>query len=136
MLSKRRDSVVFGMYFCSPRCRQLEAAVRKQKARRDAGLNQERERWYKIRKKYGISREDWEWLWTQQDGRCATCRIDLTTVKVCVDHDHQTNEVRGLLCNECNHGLGKFNDDPETLMRAAQYLLAEPPLTRRGGGAE
>jgi hypothetical protein len=131
VLSQRRDSVVYGMYFCSPECRHKEAAVRKQQARRDAGLNQERERWYKIRKKYGISREDWLFLWNMQDGRCATCRIDLTQVKVCVDHDHNTNEVRGLLCNECNHGLGKFKDDAETLMRAAQYVLATPPLSNR-----
>jgi hypothetical protein len=120
------------MMFCSPECRFKEAAVRKQRNRRAAGLNQERERWYKIRKKYGLSREDWEWLWEYQDGRCATCRIDLTTVKVCVDHDHETDEVRGLLCNECNHGIGKFNDNAETLMRAAKYVLATPPLRLRG----
>jgi hypothetical protein len=82
-------------------------------------------------KKYGITPEDWDYLWELQDGQCATCRIDLTVVKVCVDHDHKTNEVRGLLCNECNHGLGKFKDDAETLMRAAKYVLAAPPLRNR-----
>ena len=75
--------------------------------------------------------EDWQFLWDLQSGECAACQIDLLQVKVCVDHDHKTNEVRGLLCNDCNHGLGKFKDDPESLMRAAQYLLATPPLRGR-----
>lgn len=105
-----------------------ERARRVQQERRDAGLNQEREKWHKVFKKYGLTREQWEWLWDRQEGRCATCQIDLVLIKVCVDHDHRTDEVRGLLCNECNHGLGKFKDNPETIMRAAEYLLAESPL--------
>jgi hypothetical protein len=121
------------MVFCSKECRYLEAAVLKQRVRRTTGADRETRRKRDLSKKYGITVEDWDWLWAEQNGRCAACQIDLNTVKVCVDHDHKTNEVRGLLCNECNHGLGKFKDDAETLMRAAQYVLATPPLRTRKG---
>jgi hypothetical protein len=46
------------------------------------------------------------------------------TNKLSVDHCHKTNKVRGILCQECNLGLGKFKDDPELLEFARIYLLA------------
>ena len=52
---------------------------------------------------------------------CVICGSAETLV---VDHDHQTNAVRGLLCNHCNRGLGHFRDDPMLLEFAAQYLYA------------
>lgn len=64
----------------------------------------------------------------QQQGRCAICE---TTMRIGgkpgmdqehVDHDHTTGEVRGLLCSRCNTSIGKFNDDPALLRRAADYI--------------
>jgi hypothetical protein len=52
------------------------------------------------------------------------CVICGTEEKLVVDHDHKTGEIRGMLCNHCNRGLGHFKDDPMLLEFAAQYLYA------------
>lgn len=53
--------------------------------------------------------------------QCVICGVE---DKLVVDHDHLTGEIRGMLCNHCNRGLGHFRDDPLLLEFAAQYLYA------------
>ncbi|WP_324605595.1 endonuclease VII domain-containing protein [Streptomyces niger] len=59
----------------------------------------------------------------EQFGICPIC---LVPVPVHVDHDHKTGKVRGVLCFNCNSGLGKFQDDPDVLRRAIAYLEGNP----------
>lgn len=59
-----------------------------------------------------------------QNWACVICqRIPKT--KLDVDHNHVSGEFRGMLCKRCNTALGKFQDSPEMLLRAAAYLKGE-----------
>lgn len=71
-------------------------------------------------RKFGLTDESLKAL--LQDAACAICGDTESTM--CVDHDHVTKKVRGILCSSCNLGLGKFKDDPELLEFARIYLLA------------
>lgn len=70
--------------------------------------------------------EEYEALLLKQDSKCAICKTPASEFKIqlCVDHDHETKLVRGLLCTRCNTGLGKFQDDA-ALLRAAQVYLED-----------
>lgn len=77
-----------------------------------------------LRRWRGVVRETVVGLFASSDGRCAICGRAGALV---VDHDHDTGAIRGLLCRNCNTGLGQFGDDPERLRRAAAYLTAALP---------
>lgn len=79
----------------------------------------------------GITLEYYNMLLSQQQGVCAICgneetRVDVRTGKtknLSVDHCHTTGKIRGLLCDKCNNGLGRFRDNPDFLAKAISYLL-------------
>lgn len=78
---------------------------------------------YRRWKKYGLTEEAFELLFTFQRGCCAICSTEFgesRTIKV--DHCHGSKRVRGLLCSGCNSGLGHFKDNEEVLMNAINYL--------------
>jgi hypothetical protein len=77
-----------------------------------------------LRRNYGISAKEYGALFDSQGGKCACCSQDHTLFKrrLHVDHDHSTGQVRGLLCTECNPGLGYFQDSVERLEMAIKYL--------------
>jgi hypothetical protein len=84
-------------------------------------------RHYHLRRRYGIGADEFDDLVRRQGGACAICgRPDPEHV----DHDHETGEVRGILCFNCNGGLGQFRDSIEALLAAAVYLDARGPESR------
>jgi hypothetical protein len=78
-----------------------------------------------LRRKYGISLQDYHAMLAQQHGACAICRRTFDRTP-CVDHCHATDVVRGLLCSPCNQGLGCFDDDIDRMRAAADYLRRPP----------
>lgn len=83
---------------------------------------------HKLQTKYGLTPEMYVRLLVYQGRRCAICqrsREELDQDFV-VDHDHATEEVRGLLCHSCNRALGCLRDDIKTLQMASQYLISPP----------
>lgn len=81
-----------------------------------------------LQRTFGITLADYDAMLADQGGKCAICRGDQTATRwgngtpFHVDHCHDTGKVRGLLCAECNTGLGKFKDSVVTLIRAAEYV--------------
>lgn len=73
---------------------------------------------------YNITQEQYEQLLLKQENKCAICtkHRDELDRELCVDHDHVTNKVRGLLCYHCNVALGYLKDSITTLLSAAKYL--------------
>lgn len=72
-------------------------------------------------KKYGLTVEQYQALLAAHNGKCAACGDDFGK-RNHIDHCHTTGVVRGLLCNNCNLGVGHFRDDPRRLESAARYL--------------
>lgn len=88
-----------------------------------------RHRHHGLKKNYGITLEDYERMLAEQKGVCAICGTTESggrSDNFHVDHCHATGNVRGLLCVNCNRGIGHFNDDPTLLEAAAAYLRPRP----------
>src|SRR5574341_573868 len=87
----------------------------------------ERFRRYNLKHKFGITIDDYERMFKAQEGKCAICgRADggrKDGWRLAVDHDHTTGETRGLLCTNCNQGLGRFYDNSDLLLKASNYLV-------------
>ncbi|MEU3117990.1 MULTISPECIES: endonuclease VII domain-containing protein [Micromonospora] len=106
----RSDSTGYATY-CKP-CHNLRTRETKQRL---YGGNRE----YHLRRRYGVGEKEFQELLTEQGGVCAICRRPDPEH---LDHDHRTGWVRGILCFNCNGGLGQFKDNAEVLARAITYL--------------
>lgn len=75
---------------------------------------------YNLRYYFNITIEQYNEMLSRQQGKCAGCLNEFEVL--CVDHDHKTGKIRGLLCGSCNRALGGLKDDPEILARLIEYL--------------
>lgn len=84
----------------------------------------------RVQDTYGLAEGDYERLLAAQGGKCFICHRKPGAKRLAVDHNHETDEVRGLLCKACNRDvLGHLRDDPLALARAIEYLN-DPPARR------
>lgn len=95
--------------------------MREQRIKRDGSTRN-----FHLKRRYGLTEGEVDEMIARQGGKCMICR---TAPAEHVDHDHKTGEVRGVLCFNCNGGLGQFKDRRDTMSRAIGYLLGTlPPL--------
>lgn len=98
-------------------------------AREWARANPERRKATKRKNLYGMAPGEYEARLEAQDGVCAVCSAPQDE-DLFVDHCHATGAVRGLLCRQCNTGVGMLGDDPDRLLAAAAYLLRQVDVLR------
>lgn len=104
-------------YYQSNKAKKLDYS----KKYRETVVTSEISRGYYLKNKYNITEEDYIVLRAKQNNACAICNIQ---TKLHVDHDHETGQIRGLLCLKCNTALGTFGDSVEGLEVAINYLKA------------
>ncbi len=79
-----------------------------------------------LKKFYNMTPQDYLDMSSKQNNKCYICgeinKFGPWKDKLVVDHCHKTNKVRKLLCDKCNKGLGQFNDNPELMQKAINYL--------------
>jgi DNA repair exonuclease SbcCD ATPase subunit len=78
----------------------------------------------RFKRLYGMTLEEYAVMVEAQEFKCAVCgrHHDDERNGLVVDHDHITGKIRALLCDRCNVGIGNLGDDPDRLIRAAEYL--------------
>lgn len=76
----------------------------------------------RLRQKYGISLADYNRMLDEQAGHCPICGDFLVLTHPHVDHDHETGEVRAILCGLCNQAIGMLRESPRTAENLAKYL--------------
>jgi len=84
--------------------------------------NRDKYRFYTLRSRtVKITFEQYKAIYSNNP-KCYICSRKQTSKKLCIDHDHKTGKVRGLLCNKCNRALGLFQDSSKLLKKAVRYL--------------
>lgn len=131
MFNKKKPNVFVTMKKCS-KCKEIKnrSEFHNHKSHRDGLSSQcklcangkpERHKAWHLKSNYGISLEDYNKILEEQHGACAICG-NSPKAYLCVDHDHITGGIRGLLCFHCNVILGHAQDNIETLQKAIEYL--------------
>ena len=77
----------------------------------------------RLKSMFNMTLEEYNDILESQNGRCKICLKEPVNISLCVDHCHKTGKVRGLLCSNCNTGLGLFKDSTSNLQSAILYLI-------------
>lgn len=109
------------------RCRSCDQIARKAWRTKHPIRSKESARRRQLKFVYGITEEDYQRMLVEQGGACAICQATENKYagefrSFAIDHNHDTGDIRGLLCNQCNRGLGMLGDTVESLNRVVAYL--------------
>lgn len=85
-------------------------------------MTPEKQKGYRLRRKYNMTVEMYNQLLQKQNGGCAICGRKPKTKPLNVDHCHKTGKIRGLLCPPCNRSLGILGDNEDSLLKVIDYL--------------
>ena len=106
--------------------REKNKDILKEKKKNYHSQTKDYRRWYTLKVRYGITKDDYNKILHSQNGKCAICENTKSghrnTDEMVVDHCHKTNKVRGLLCNRCNTLLGLIEDNPNFINNVSNYL--------------
>ena len=76
-----------------------------------------------MKTKYHVTYEQMEQMYLAQNGCCAICQYEFQTkAEMCLDHNHETGQVRQFLCHSCNHMIGHCHEKVSILSNAIEYL--------------
>lgn len=105
---------------CDKSARQLYVVDNKDQCKKS-------DRAYYLKNNYNLSIDDYNQLFNSQDGKCKTCETHQSELNrpLCVDHNHDTGKVRGLLCNNCNRAFGLLKENVKTLTNLITYKQTE-----------
>jgi len=78
--------------------------------------------WYYKKGVHGVTKEQYLEILASQYGSCAICKEIPKEKALCVDHNHETKKIRGLLCHRCNSAIGLLKDSITVIKNAASYL--------------
>ena len=112
-----------------PNCRKCNTKICREYYQTEQGKLAERKS--QLKGDYGITLADYDRMFKQQKGRCKICnqsetrKIKGVIFRLCVDHNHKTGKVRGLLCTRCNLIIGHAKDNMEILQNTINYLKEE-----------
>lgn len=120
-------------------CRNLDGRIRAEKRRESAKYderlayaqkhNRAKSVISRVTSEFGVTAEELEDMTLEQNNTCAICgkpesrMRNGVPLRLCIDHNHRTGVVRGLLCSRCNVAIGMMDDDPDLFLAAAQYIL-------------
>lgn len=87
--------------------------------------------WRVATNRYGITKDEFYVMLESQGNKCKICKREADTYRrLTIDHDHNTGKIRGILCGQCNSGLGLFKDDVYIMKEAIRYIKESLALSK------
>jgi hypothetical protein len=120
---KEKIKARFQAFYATPEGKKYIYEKNKERRNKNPEKTKAAERDSHLKRTYGISMNDYNRMYVEQDRKCLLCKNPCSSGRnLSVDHCHKTGKVRGLLCINCNQGLGKFKDNIELMKSAILYI--------------